>query len=66
LTAGSAQAVPGIEGDVWLTTGKALFHSTDSGKSFKALSNVDESAAVGYGCFYLGTSGHEILYADPE
>jgi photosystem II stability/assembly factor-like uncharacterized protein len=49
LGSGSAQTTPGVEGDVWLTTGKELYHSTDSGKSYKSLSNVDESDAVGFG-----------------
>src|SRR6185436_3109378 len=40
LGSGSAQAVFGIEGDVWLTTGKEVYHSTDSGKSYQSLSNV--------------------------
>ncbi|HEY3593290.1 MAG TPA: xyloglucanase, partial [Polyangiaceae bacterium] len=49
LGSGSAQATPEIEGDVWLTTGKELYHSTDSGKTYSSLSNVDESVAVGFG-----------------
>jgi hypothetical protein len=35
LHSASAQAVPGIEGDVWLTNFKELNHSTDSGKSYR-------------------------------
>ena len=49
LTSGSAQAVPGIEGDLWLTTGKELNHSTDSGKSFEAIAGVDVAHALGFG-----------------
>jgi photosystem II stability/assembly factor-like uncharacterized protein len=49
LGSGSAQAAPGVEGDVWLTTGKELYHSTDSGKTYKSLSNIEESNAVGFG-----------------
>lgn len=48
LTSGSVHAVPGIEGEVWLTTGKELYHSTDSGKSFSAVV-VQESHAMGFG-----------------
>jgi hypothetical protein len=49
LTSGSAQAVPGIEGDLWLTTGKELNHSTDSGKSFEAIAGVEVAHALGFG-----------------
>jgi photosystem II stability/assembly factor-like uncharacterized protein len=49
LGAGSAHAAPGIEGDVWLTTGKEVYHSVDSGKSYRALSPVTESIALGFG-----------------
>jgi photosystem II stability/assembly factor-like uncharacterized protein len=45
----SAQATPGIEGDVWLTAFKELDHSSDSGKSFEALSSVTEAYALGFG-----------------
>ena len=33
FSSASAQATPGIEGDVWLTNFKELNHSTNSGKS---------------------------------
>jgi len=49
FSSGSAQAVPGIEGDVWLTTGKELNHSTDSGKSFVTIESVQEANALGFG-----------------
>ncbi len=49
LTSGSAQAVPGIEGDVWLTTGKELNHSTDSGKSWETVLSVSAAHALGFG-----------------
>ncbi len=45
----SAQATPGIEGDVWLTNFKELNHSTDSGKSFEAVTSVTEAYALGFG-----------------
>jgi len=48
LTSGSAHAVPGVEGDVWLSTGKELYHSTDSGKSYSAVV-VQESHSIGFG-----------------
>jgi photosystem II stability/assembly factor-like uncharacterized protein len=45
----SAQAVPGIEGDVWLTTGKELNHSTDSGQSYITIEGVTEANGIGFG-----------------
>ena len=45
----SAHATPGIEGDVWLTNLKELNHSTDSGKSYQAISSVTEAYALGFG-----------------
>ncbi len=48
-SSGSIRAVPGLEGHVWLSTGKAVFRSTDSGASFTELSNVQESHAIGFG-----------------
>jgi hypothetical protein len=49
LGSGSVQAVPGYEGDVWITSGKELYRSTDSGRNFTALSSADEAYAVGFG-----------------
>lgn len=52
------KAIPGIEGDIWLA-GVAdkkhpeyafgLYHSTDSGKTFTKLENVQEAATIGFG-----------------
>jgi photosystem II stability/assembly factor-like uncharacterized protein len=49
LGAGSIHAAPGVEGDVWLTTGKELYRSKDSGKTFDTVSSVGESNALGFG-----------------
>ncbi|MGC4090653.1 MAG: hypothetical protein QM756_22825 [Polyangiaceae bacterium] len=48
-TSASIRAMPNVEGDVWLTTGKALFRSSDSGKDFQELARVEESHALGFG-----------------
>ena len=48
-TSSSLQAMPSVEGEVWLTTGKALFRSIDSGRSYSALAHVQESHALGFG-----------------
>jgi photosystem II stability/assembly factor-like uncharacterized protein len=49
FSSASAQAVPGIEGDVWLTTGKELNHSTDGGKSYETVETVTAAHALGFG-----------------
>ncbi len=49
LIVGSLQAVPDFEGHLWATGGKELFRSTDAGKSWKTISDVEESYAVGFG-----------------
>jgi photosystem II stability/assembly factor-like uncharacterized protein len=49
LHSASAQATPGVEGDVWLTNLKELNHSTDSGKSFEAMPGVTEANQIGFG-----------------
>jgi len=45
----SAQATPGIEGDLWLTNFKELNHSTDSGKSYESIAGITEAYALGFG-----------------
>jgi xyloglucan-specific exo-beta-1,4-glucanase len=49
LSGASIQAVPGFEGDVWITTGKQPLHSTDSGQSYSPLDGVEEADALGFG-----------------
>jgi photosystem II stability/assembly factor-like uncharacterized protein len=46
---GNLQAVPGMEGDLWLAAAGTLFHSTDSGATFARLGSVQEAAALGFG-----------------
>jgi hypothetical protein len=41
--------VSGHEGEVWITTKTELARSSDSGKSFQTLSNVEEAHGVGFG-----------------
>jgi hypothetical protein len=48
-TSGSIEAAPGLEGDVWVTSSKDVYRSTDSGNSFKELGTVEESHALGFG-----------------
>lgn len=52
------KAVPGIEGDIWIAGASdnkhpedafGLYHSTDSGKTFVKLDNVQEAATIGFG-----------------
>jgi photosystem II stability/assembly factor-like uncharacterized protein len=49
FNAASAQATPGIEGDVWLTNFKELNHSTDSGKTYESIGSVTEAYGLGFG-----------------
>lgn len=49
LTSASMQTVPGFEGHVWVTTKKELAESTDSGKTFRTIANIEEAYALGFG-----------------
>ena len=49
LVVGSIQAVPEFEGHVWVTGGKHLFHSSDSGQTYSPADDVEEAYAVGFG-----------------
>lgn len=46
---GRLRSTPGHEGDLWLATGNTLFHSTDSGGSFAALTTATDVRASGFG-----------------
>lgn len=52
---GNFKAVPGTEGDIWLTGGSdkegvyGLWHSTNSGATFTKLANVDKADVIGFG-----------------
>jgi photosystem II stability/assembly factor-like uncharacterized protein len=54
-SAANFKAIPGIEGDIWLAGGSdtegvyGLWHSTDSGKTFTKLSNVEKADVIGFG-----------------
>jgi len=39
----------GVEGDVWITTGKELYRSKDAGKHFDTVDSVEKCNAVGFG-----------------
>ena len=43
------KALPGREGDVWLAGDTGLFHSTDGGDTFTAVSTVEDAVNVGFG-----------------
>ncbi len=49
LNGASITVVPGFEGHVWITTGKELYRSTDSGKTFDHKDTVRESYGLGVG-----------------
>jgi hypothetical protein len=52
---GSIKAMPGHEGDLWISGGSeseglyGIWHSTDSGASFTKLLNVEEADVIGFG-----------------
>jgi photosystem II stability/assembly factor-like uncharacterized protein len=46
---GNLQALPGMEGDLWLTAAGVLLHSTDSGATFARIGLVTEAGAIGFG-----------------
>lgn len=48
-SSGSIRAVPGFEGHAWLSTGKAVYRTRDSGVTYEELTNVKESHAIGFG-----------------
>jgi Cellulose binding domain len=57
------KAVPGHEGDIWLTGGTGgLFHSTNGGTSFTKVSNVTEAYNIGYGKAAPGQT-YQALYS---
>ena len=49
LGRGTLRVSFGLEGDVWLVSNSALYHSTESGANFAALDNVQAAYAVGFG-----------------
>jgi xyloglucan-specific exo-beta-1,4-glucanase len=48
-TSGSIEAMPGVEGELWLSTSKDVYRSSNSGRSFEPLGNVEESYGLGFG-----------------
>jgi hypothetical protein len=46
---GRVRATPGIEGDLWVVAGGALFHSTDSGATFAPVTTATAVFAMGFG-----------------
>lgn len=49
LDSASIQAMPGFEGEVWITLAKSLLHSIDSGRTYREVGGVTESHALGFG-----------------
>jgi len=46
---GSMHTVPGFEGHIWVTTGKEVMRSVDSGKTFQSVTSTEASHAIGFG-----------------
>lgn len=53
---------PGVTGDVWVSTDKGLFHSTDSGTSFTAVSGITQAWAIALGA-PAKAGGYPALFA---
>jgi xyloglucan-specific exo-beta-1,4-glucanase len=53
---------PGVTGDVWVSTDKGLFHSTNSGSAFTAISAVTQAWAFGLGAPKT-TGGYPAIFA---
>jgi photosystem II stability/assembly factor-like uncharacterized protein len=49
LMVADIEAVPGLSGHLWISTGKALYRSTDGGKTANPVASVEESYGVGIG-----------------
>jgi hypothetical protein len=49
LTSGGLETVPGFDGDIWISAGKGLFHSDDSGYTFARIAAIEAAHAVGFG-----------------
>jgi len=49
LAPASIRTAPGKEGEVWVTTGKDLYRSIDSGKTFPAVNGIDDVKGIGFG-----------------
>jgi photosystem II stability/assembly factor-like uncharacterized protein len=55
-TYGTLYVSPAAKGDLWLTTGTALLHSTDGGKTFSANADVNAAYNLGFGAPYAGSA----------
>lgn len=53
---------PGVIGDVWVSTDAGLFHSTNSGATFTAISGVSEAWSIGFGA-PATTGGYPAIFA---
>ncbi|GJE86057.1 glycoside hydrolase family 74 protein [Phanerochaete sordida] len=53
---------PAITGDVWVSTDKGLFHSTNNGTSFSAVSGVAQAWSLSFGA-PKSTGGYPALFA---
>lgn len=54
---------PSVTGDVWVSTEKGLFHTTDSGATFKTISSVSQAWSIALGAPKT-TGGYPALYAN--
>ena len=53
---------PAQTGDLWVSTDKGLFHSTDTGASFSAISGISQAWGIGLGKAAT-TGGYPAIFA---
>ncbi|KAF9036414.1 Oligoxyloglucan reducing end-specific cellobiohydrolase [Hymenopellis radicata] len=53
---------PSVTGDIWVSTDKGLFHSTNNGTSFTAISGVTQAWAIALGA-PASTEGYPAIFA---
>ncbi|KAG6895493.1 hypothetical protein C0993_009521 [Termitomyces sp. T159_Od127] len=53
---------PNVTGDIWVSSDKGLYHSTDSGATFNAMSGIDQTWAIALGA-PSSSGGYPALFA---
>ncbi|KAG6876061.1 hypothetical protein C0993_005775, partial [Termitomyces sp. T159_Od127] len=53
---------PNVTGDIWVSSDKGLYHSTDSGATFTAMSGIDQAWAIALGA-PSSSGGYPALFA---
>ena len=60
----SIKSLPGVEGNIWVSLQeKGLYHSSDGGKTFKAIAGVESANVFGFGKSAPGTTAPTLFVA---